>query len=213
MDSRRTGFRIETCSGSTGCRNRAVSTDSLGERLESLLSEAHLAEHLDPSGAAAPHRPLIVALAGCPNACTRPQVRDIGIIGASPPVVSPEPCSECWACAEVCREEAITVDPGDGPPRIDTSRCVRCGDCHEVCPSGALTAGASGFRVMIGGRLGRHPRLATEIPFLLTEDEVIELIGACAQLYVDRREGGRRFTDVFGEADLVRLITALVKAR
>ena len=39
-------------------------------------------------------------------------------------------CVGCGACADVCPNDAITVD--------DASKCVDCGACIDECPSSAL---------------------------------------------------------------------------
>ncbi len=58
------------------------------------------------------------------------------------PVLDPEACMACGACANVCPAETIRVevDPEKGVKRwtIYYGRCIFCGRCHEVCPVGAI---------------------------------------------------------------------------
>jgi dissimilatory sulfite reductase (desulfoviridin) alpha/beta subunit len=107
------------------------------------------------------HPRLRVALAGCPNACTMPQIRDIGIIATvTPQAVRPE-CNGCGGCERTCREEAIVVRAGRAV--LDEDRCVGCGQCIESCPIQAIDPGPVRLRVLVGGRMGRHPRWAEDL--------------------------------------------------
>ncbi len=46
-------------------------------------------------------------------------------------------CTQCGACAGVCPEGALVLEPG-AYPVIDRARCTACGKCAAVCTSGAL---------------------------------------------------------------------------
>ena len=81
---------------------------------------------------------------GCPNACSRPQIVDFGIIGALRPRISNEPCTSCGACREGCSEGAITLEGEPAQPVIDFDRCLACGQCLKVCPTGTLAEGEKG---------------------------------------------------------------------
>ena len=54
--------------------------------------------------------------------------------------------------------------------------CQKCGRCIAVCPSGTIKQGQKGFRVQLGGRLGRHPRLGMELPGILKPEQVLEVL-------------------------------------
>ena len=46
-------------------------------------------------------------------------------------------CSGCWACANICPREAISMVPDEEGfhfPAIDDKRCIECGLCLKVCP-------------------------------------------------------------------------------
>ena len=76
-------------------------------------------------------------------------------------------CRECFACREVCEEDAIFTDGF----RVDYQRCTVCGDCVEACPHSAL-------------------RLIGEV---LTPEELLEKVLA-DQPYYERSGGGVTFT-------------------
>ncbi|MDD3654452.1 MAG: 4Fe-4S dicluster domain-containing protein [Desulfotomaculaceae bacterium] len=71
--------------------------------------------------------------------------RKYGLSFASPssfiPVLGPDICTGCGACAGSCQIKAIVMrDAGSGikAPEIQ-QKCIGCGICASACPSGALT--------------------------------------------------------------------------
>jgi anaerobic sulfite reductase subunit C len=201
------GYQVEACFGSSGCPNRAMADDGLIGRIESLLQSEDLLGFLKATVASDLkfHHEFRVAVADCPNACSQPQIKDIGIIGACRPAVSDEPCTGCQACLNACKENALGLDDDHEAPQIDWQRCVACGQCIEVCPSATLVAGRKGYRVQLGGKLGRHPQLARELPGLYAAHEVLDIISACIRLYKSKSTAGQRFGDILSEADVQRL--------
>jgi dissimilatory sulfite reductase (desulfoviridin) alpha/beta subunit len=106
------------------------------------------------------------------------------MIGACVPVIAGDGCTLCGACAEVCREEALTLGAAGeaGAMGIDEAACLGCGQCATVCPTGAVLQGTSGFRVQLAGKLGRHPRLARELPGLFSEDQACDIVQASIEM-------------------------------
>jgi dissimilatory sulfite reductase (desulfoviridin) alpha/beta subunit len=203
MQSEIKGYQLDTCFGPSGCPNRAVISESLLARVETVLKAADLLSFLKSRvrGDLKFHHEFRATLADCPNACSQPQIKDIGIIGVAVPETTNEACSQCGACVESCAEQAVAAAAGSDPPRIDPQRCLNCGQCIRVCPTGALAEGWRGFRVQIGGRLGRHPRLARELPGIFSEDQTIEILQACLALYKARSRSGERFAHLFQDGD------------
>ena len=87
------GFTVESCFGQSGCPNRIDTGEDLTKRLESLLRAHNLKEFMQSrvSGPLKLHHEFRVTLADCPNACSRPQIVDIGLISASLPRLSDIP--------------------------------------------------------------------------------------------------------------------------
>jgi dissimilatory sulfite reductase (desulfoviridin) alpha/beta subunit len=197
MESEVKGHQIETCFGSGGCPNRTIETHWV-DRLEEILSARNLKAFLKERvhGSLKMHHEFRISISDCPNACSRPQIADVGIIGARRPRVVSGACTRCAACVEICREKAIVLeDSGDGP-LLDLDRCVTCGQCINVCPSGALEEAERGYRILVGGKLGRHPRLARELEGIHSEAETLKKVEQCVDHHMKHNQGGERFGDL-----------------
>ena len=130
------GYQIETCFGAGGCPNRANAGDGLMQKLEALLAEENLLEFLkkEVKGPLKYHHEFRITLADCPNACSQPQIKDIGIIGACVPEITQNPCSQCEACVDACREQAISLETGLPVIQFETLSVLR--PMHPGLPHG-----------------------------------------------------------------------------
>ncbi|MFO8085864.1 MAG: hypothetical protein R6U27_16260 [Desulfobacterales bacterium] len=100
MASEIKGYQLDACFGPSGCPNRAAISDSLVKSLEQILQKADLLSFLkEQVGENIKfHHEFRVSVADCPNACSQPQIKDIGIIGAIVPTVTEKECSQCGEC-------------------------------------------------------------------------------------------------------------------
>lgn len=196
------GYQLDSCFGPNGCPHRANPDAVLIERIEAILKKADLLTFLkrEVKGDLKFHHEFRITLADCPNACSQPQIKDIGVIGACSPMVTGETCTACEACIEACPDNAIALNQRMETPVIDGSRCMHCGRCVQVCPSGTIAEGARGYKILLGGKLGRHPKLARQLPGLYDRTGVLEIIEACLEFYKQQSRNGRRFADLIDEA-------------
>jgi dissimilatory sulfite reductase (desulfoviridin) alpha/beta subunit len=197
------GYQLDTCFGPSGCPNRAYVGDDLLKRIEMLLKEEDLLGFLKKNvkGDLKFHHEFRITFSDCPNACSQPQIKDIGIIGAVLPAITDEKCSLCDACVGSCAEGAVSIDKEKEVPVINFDLCLKCGKCVKACPTGTLVSGKNGFRILLGGKLGRHPRLGHELKCVVTEEEAFEITQLCINLYKKKSTGGKRFAEIFNEAD------------
>jgi len=196
MEEEVKGYQVETCFGPTGCPNRAVVYEDLPRKIEERLAKRNLKSFLKErvKGPLRIHHEFRVSISDCPNACSRPQIADLGLIGARNPEVSDVPCNQCGACVGVCREGAISL-LSQGP-LVDPTKCLSCGQCITACLTGTLQEAASGYRILVGGKLGRHPRLAGELPGIHGLEETLEIVDRCLDHYQRHCMEGERFGEI-----------------
>ncbi len=204
MEDEVKGYQLETCFGPGGCPNRAMTDNELAAQLEELLAGKKIRDFLKTrvKGSLKLHHEFRVSVSDCPNACSRPQISDIGLIGAARPGVSEEECSRCRACVEVCREGAVELAAGANRPLLDLDRCVSCGQCIRICPTGSLETDAQGYRILLGGKLGRHPQLATELEGIYSTGEVLTIVEQCIDHYLKENREGERFGEILNRTGL-----------
>lgn len=203
MESQIKGYEVSACFGASGCPNIANPTADLAAEIESQFKKADILSFLKANviGDLKFHHEFRVVLADCPNACSRPQIVDIGIIGAAAPYVTDEPCTLCKACVEACRENAIELK--DEKPVIEMDRCLQCAKCIQACPTGTIEERQKGFRVLLGGRLGRHPRLAMEVLGIMSHNQVIQIVKNCLEFYKNHSKNGQRFSHTLSSIDQI----------
>jgi anaerobic sulfite reductase subunit C len=199
------GYQVEACFGHTGCPNRAVAYDDFTKKVEDLLAKRNMKSFLKEKvqGPLKLHHEFRVSISDCPNACSRPQIADLGLIGARSPKISEEVCIQCGACVEECREEAIIL--AGKWPVINFEKCVSCGRCISVCPTRTLQEEKSGFRIQVGGKLGRHPRLAVELPGIFDQEETLEMVNRCLDHYQRYCAKGERFGEILEKTGIAEL--------
>ncbi len=212
MEKEIKGYEVETCFGPGGCPNRAVEDSNLAEKIESILQKHQLKEFLKErvKGSLKFHHQFRVSISDCPNACSRPQIVDVGIIGAKRPVLTDETCSNCMECMDICIEKAVSVDLDDGP-MIDYSKCVLCGKCISVCPTGAISEGETGYRLLLGGKLGRHPQLGRELERIYKVEEVPAIIESIINFYKAHCEEGERLGEIINRISWEKSIEKIKK--
>jgi len=213
MEDEVQGYQVESCFGPGGCPNRATTADGLTKELETRITGRDLKSFLKErvNGPLKMHHEFRVSVSDCPNACSRPQIVDVGLIGACKPRITQEPCSGCNACVEVCRERAVRLD--QDTPAIDFEKCVSCGHCVRDCPTGTLAEGQKGYRVQVGGKLGRHPRLATEMPGIHAAEEIPEIVERCLDYYQQHCRKGERFGEILERTGLRELETEIEETK
>ncbi len=204
MEDEVKGYQVETCFGPSGCPNRAIGDDEIAGLIEERISRRDWRAFLEGRvrGTLKMHHEFRVSVSDCPNACSRPQIADVGLLGAREPALTDETCSRCDACVEVCREAALSLPEDAARPVLDTERCLFCGQCIDVCPTGTLREARRGYRIVVGGKLGRHPRLATPLQGIHDREQALEWLDRCLDFYRDRSERGERLGEILNRTGL-----------
>lgn len=199
------GYQVQPCRGWQGtCPFALVKDPSFAGQIDLSVRASAWGQRLaqQPGRALPQHARLRVALASCPNACTMPQIRDIGIIATLTPQVIRPACTGCGRCEQVCREGAIAVH--EGRARLQKDRCVGCGQCLAHCPRQAIEAESVTLRILVGGRMGRHPRWAQDLD---TADpaSAAEIVRAFLDSVVRNMQPGESVADTVARMGVERL--------
>ncbi|MCP3944238.1 MAG: 4Fe-4S dicluster domain-containing protein [Desulfobacteraceae bacterium] len=205
MEKEVKGYDISACFGGKGCPNTTNSCAELVVEIQALMEKADILSFLKANvrGGVKFHHEFRVCLSDCPNACSRPQIVDIGIIGAVRPGRGEQGCTLCSACVDTCPDGAICLDQIEEQPIIDQALCLLCGKCITACPTGTIQEKERGFRVLLGGRLGRHPRLAMEVPGIQSSPQVLAIVENCLNFYKTHSKNGQRFSKILTSVDQV----------
>ena len=138
-----------------------------------------------------PHK-FKIAVGGCPNNCVKPDLNDVGVIGAWAPQLIAEKCVGCGACEKACPIHTLKMENGK-PVIADT--CNACGRCVRACKLGALEY-TGGYRVTLGGRWGKQVARGRALsPIFQSEEEVLNVIEQVILFFRDLGTAGERLAD------------------
>lgn len=178
---------IVSCKGTT-CQYGLIDTFALSEKIHERFYKGYHSVKL-------PHK-FKIAVGGCPNNCVKPDINDLGIIGACIPTIDADKCRTCKKCVVEAACPIKNAHLENGSITIDPNTCNRCGRCIEKCPFGAVTEMTRGYRVFIGGRWGKQVARGQALSHLCTsEEEVLSVVEKCILLFRDRGIAGERFAD------------------
>ncbi|MBE0418496.1 MAG: 4Fe-4S binding protein, partial [Coriobacteriia bacterium] len=182
------------CPGSTFCKRGLNDTRALALAIDERLY----------GGETLPHK-FKVGVAGCSASCTKPQENDVGFQGAVEPAFDEVEgaCIACSICERSCPAGAISLD-ADGRPVIDLARCDRDGRCVAACPTRAIRSRQTGWRVFLGGKFGREPKLGVLVSPMVSTDEAIAVTERAASTYRRLGAKGERLRDTMERVGIDR---------
>ncbi len=192
-----TGPRVRpvvSCKGTT-CVFGLIDTFGISE-------EIHRRFYLGYHDVTLPHK-FKIAVGGCPNNCVKPDINDLGIVGARRPSHDAALCRACRACVieKSCPMGAAALQ--DGKLTLNAAVCNDCGRCTAKCPFGVTGEATCGFRVYIGGRWGKKTARGIPLSPLFTElEEVYAVIERAILLFRDKGLRGERFADTVARLGL-----------
>lgn len=182
-------YEVDKC---WDCPNRVMDLEEAAQACDTVFQEMNFTQQQkERLGVEQPkyHHIFKVAIAGCPNSCNQPQIKDFGLQGQAVPVVG-EGCTQCGICVAACPDEGIML--GENGPEINRTLCLNCGRCARKCPTGAITIGETGYRVIRGGKLGRRPLLAREVLSLTDQHGYTHSLRETLELFLNQGKPGER---------------------
>ena len=182
-----TGSRVRPivcCKGSV-CVHGLTDTLALAQRIHDVFYEGWYDVRL-------PHK-FKIAVGGCPNDCVKPELHEFGIVAQEVPSFDEDMCNNCKKCLPSgnCPINALKHDK-EGTS-LDSALCNNCGKCIDTCPFDCVELKEKGYKITIGGKWGKFPRLGTRIPGIFSEDEVMSILEKTLLLYREQGKTGERF--------------------
>ncbi len=203
------GFEVKGCFGLKGCPNAVTSSSGLLKKLEDILINEGITEFIKHKvkGGIKHHNMFKVALSECPNGCSQIYIADFGVHGFLRFKVEEDECNLCGNCVEVCEEGVFELK--ENMLVFNEEKCVGCGLCVRACPKQALKVYYKGYRVYVGGKLGRHPRLATYLATLQNEEDLFKLFKKVLRFYKENNVKGERLGSIIQRTGWENFINSL----
>ena len=178
---------VVSCKGTT-CQYGLYDTYALSEEIHHRFFKGY-------ANVSLPHK-FKIALGGCPNNCVKPNLNDLGIIGARAPGYDPSKCRGCKKCQleAACPIKAARLV--DGKLSIDPEACNSCGRCVTKCPFHCNDQDVYGWRIFVGGRWGKKVAHGQRLDkFFTDKNEVLDVVEKAILLFRDQGKSGERFAD------------------
>jgi len=187
---------ISACVGLPRCPHANIDSQELAKKIDERFFKVVLPTKLK------------IAISGCPNACAKPQINDIGIMGVVKPRIISEKCDACGICVRICKEAAIKIV--NDVAEIDFIKCVYCGACIRGCPTGASAADLEGHTIFVGGNVGRHPRMAYKLLDFADDETIFHVIDNSIKLFEEEGLRKERFGHLIERRGLGESLTRLL---
>lgn len=171
---------VVACPGSATCRWGIIETKGLAKELDARYFRKET-----------PHK-FKLGTTGCPHNCAKASENDIGVMGGIDPVWDKPSCIDCNLCVNVCPTSAITKEGEDYILHED--KCINCSICTKTCPSNSWQIKKQGYVVVIGGTMGKIPRIATKLTGVIeTQEETMKYVESAFQYYKNHGRKKERF--------------------
>ncbi len=172
---------IISCPGNLECNYGIIDTYSIG----GMLDKEFFGEDMPVK--------IKFAVTGCPNACAKPQENDLGLMGILKPAIYMADCTGCGTCTFMCPEKAIVLE--DDKAKIIWDKCNLCGACVGACPTDLISEDWKGYKIFVGGKIGKHPKLGRELSDAKSPQEAIAIFRKIINWSKKNTNVGERFGD------------------
>lgn len=185
-----TGSKVRpvVCCKGTTCQYGLTDTYALSQEIHQRFYKGYRGVNL-------PHK-FKIAVGGCPNNCVKPNLNDLGIVGARVLHFDTEQCRGCAKCQLEAACPIHAAKLSGGKLVIDQQACNNCGRCVGKCPFHCNDQGDYGWKVYIGGRWGKKVAHGQPLDKIITDkDELMAVVEKAILLFRDQGKSGERFAD------------------
>ncbi|MFQ6065811.1 MAG: 4Fe-4S binding protein [bacterium] len=189
------GPRVRTVTACQGlvCSHGLIDSQSIARKIDNVFF----------GRGGLPHK-FKIGVTGCPNACLKPLENDLGINGIVEKEFVEEDCNLCGLCIDACPTQALRIEKD----RLvyEQKKCILCGECIFICPFGAWKRKRRGYRIYVGGKMGKWPLLGYLLcKFFGSEDGLLDLIQKVLEFYQQEGKEGERFRETLDRIGLEKL--------
>ncbi|MDD6160749.1 MAG: C-GCAxxG-C-C family (seleno)protein, partial [Oscillospiraceae bacterium] len=128
---------VVSCKGTT-CQYGLYDTYAISQEIHERFFKGY-------ANVSLPHK-FKIATGGCPNNCVKPDLNDLGIVGARMPVFNETLCRNCKKCQIETSCPIKVPVMVNGKPVIDPGACNSCGRCVGKCPFHCTDEFVSGWK-------------------------------------------------------------------
>ena len=178
---------VVSCKGTT-CQYGLYDTYALSNEIHDRFFKGY-------GNVSLPHK-FKIAVGGCPNNCVKPDLNDLGIVGARVPGYDESKCKGCKKCQIEMSCPVHAAKLVDGRLVIDPNVCNNCGRCVGKCPFHCNDEGTYGWKIYVGGRWGKkvaHGQMLSKV--FTDKEEVMQVVEKAILLFRDQGISGERFSD------------------
>lgn len=187
---------VVSCKGTT-CQYGLYDTYEISEKIHQRFFKGY-------NNVALPHK-FKIALGGCPNNCVKPNLNDLGIIGAKVPQYDESKCRGCKKCRIEANCPIHAASMVDGKLKIDANLCNNCGRCISKCPFHCADEGTYGWKIYVGGRWGKKVAQGQMLNKIFTDEkEVMDTVEKAILLFRSEGISGERFADTINRIGFER---------
>lgn len=186
-------LRINICGGIRGCKRTYFDDMEVTKLFYRVLEKSQILKTIEENRETRKNSSLKVAISGCPNSCSRPQIQDLAIVGYHNPKLTNKDCIACGSCKDRCVLNLIEVEK---EVRVKMEDCIGCGNCIGICPTGTIDSGEMGYRILVGGRLGKDPQLAKTYKQVTTMKDLEKSLENILESFNESLKTGVKFSDL-----------------
>jgi len=191
---------VVACPGEAICKWGIIETKELAEYLDEKYYKVET-----------PHK-FKMGVTGCPHNCAKASENDLSLMGGILPKWSSKGCIHCDLCVNICPTTAIYKE--NNKYKLDLEKCINCSLCTASCPTSTWLVKAKGFKLLIGGTMGKIPRIASQLKELIVDrEELNKLMEASLKYYQKHGRKKERFAQTIERIGLAKVKEEILEWR